>query len=156
MITVIERASTDASTCQSVRKNSVASLGPLKKLNGRCSRHSLISLGTRYKPANPTSKIHKKAYLEVSMTALTLALAQPTALSVLPIPLILTCSRLASRIRVVPGRSLRKSSARDVSLPFIVTSKGMDRYRLLTSRCLRGSCLVCSPTHSTWEQLYTL
>src|SRR5918995_3375555 len=112
IMTVIERASTDASTCQSVRKNSAASLGLLKRLNGKCSRHNLISSGTRYqlanKPANPTSKIHKKAYRGVSKAALTLAFVQPTILSDLLVPPALICSRLASRIREDPGRSLHK------------------------------------------------
>src|SRR5215204_2439277 len=141
IMTMIERASTDASTCQSVRKNSAASPGPLKRLSGMCSRHSLISSGTRYqpanKPANPTSEIHKKAYRGVSKAALTLALVQPTNLSDFLIPPALNCSRLASRIREDLGKSLRKPSTSDVSLRFIVTSKGMNRYHLLARCCLR-------------------
>src|SRR5215207_4705246 len=95
IITVIERASTDASTCQRVRKNSAASLGLLKRLSGMCSCHSLISSDTRYqpanKPANPTSKIHTKAYKGVSKAALTLAFVQPTIFSDLLIPPALIC-----------------------------------------------------------------
>lgn len=72
----------------------------------------------------------------VPRAALTLALVQATILSDLIIPPTLICSRLASRIREDPGRSLRKPSTRDVSLRFIVTLKGMNRYHLLARHCL--------------------
>src|SRR5215204_903168 len=116
-------------------------LGLLKRLSGRCSLHSFISSGTRYQPANkppnPASKVHKKAYRGVPKAALTLVFVQPKILSDLRIPPVLICTRLASRIREDPGRSLHKPSTRDVSLWFILTSKGMNRYRLQTSRCFR-------------------
>lgn len=148
-MTVIERASTDASTCQSVRRNSEASVGSSKKLKLRRNRKSCTSDGSRYKPANPTSNIHRKAYREESKIAVAQDRNHPDSFSIRLAPFIFACSRLASRISEEPGKSLRERSTRDDSRRRVATAKGMSRHCRRTVGCFSKSYCVRAPTHFT-------